>query len=215
MILHFDADAKILRSVFESINWMVDSCDLSYGVQKISEACDAFLVCVDNEMRDMAVGVVRYLKNNYSSAVVVLDEMYDKFFERKVQSVGVDMYLSNPIDARNVCKYVVFSSIKYDLTESKVITYKDLVLDMGRRTVCRGEKCIELRNKEFDLLKYLLQNPGIVLSKTKILEAVWDMNAFTNTTTVESHVSTLRSKLDKGFEERLLHTVHCVGYKIE
>lgn len=215
LILHFGYNVKTIDSTFKLMNWQTEVLNLDSAIYELSKAYDAFLICINDIEDSVLLGLIRYLKTNSKSPVIVLDHLHNKDLELKLYSVNLDMYLSGEIDARVLYKYVSFAVIKYDLADASEIRYKDLVLDMNKRTVCRGNKCIELRNKEFDLLCYLLQNPGIVLSKTRILEAVWDMNALTNTTTVESHVSTLRRKIDKDFEERLLHTVHCVGYKIE
>lgn len=90
----------------------------------------------------------------------------------------------------------------------------DLTMDLLAHQVERGGKRIELQPKEYSLLEYLLRNKGQVLSKTLIMEAVWDYHFDPQTNIVDVVVSRLRNKIDKNFEPKLLHTVRGVGYVI-
>ncbi len=87
-----------------------------------------------------------------------------------------------------------------------------VALDTDRRVIAVGPNKISLRNKEFCLLKYFFENPGRILTRTEILEEVWDRNIFCETNTVDVHVSILRSKLRQLSLDPLIKTVHCVGY---
>lgn len=91
----------------------------------------------------------------------------------------------------------------------------DLTLDRLTREVRRGETEITLQPRELSLLEYLLQNPGRVLSKTMILERVWDYRFDPQTNVVDVLVCRLRSKIDKDFEPKLLHTLRGVGYVLK
>lgn len=90
----------------------------------------------------------------------------------------------------------------------------DLELDLIRRRVTRAGQEIELLPKEFALLEYFMRNEGRVLSKTMLLERVWDFHFNPRTTVVETHISRLRAKIDKPFETQLLHTIKNVGYSL-
>jgi two-component system OmpR family response regulator len=91
----------------------------------------------------------------------------------------------------------------------------DLSLDLSRREVRRGERRIELQPREYSLLEYLLRNAGMVVSKTMILEHVWDYHFDPQTNVVDVLVHRLRAKIDEGFEPKLLHTVRGVGYVLK
>ncbi len=95
-----------------------------------------------------------------------------------------------------------------------VLTCGDLTLSIISREVKRGGMEIELQPKEFALLEYLLRNKGRVLSKTLIMEKIWRYDFDPQTNIVDVLVSRLRSKIDKDFEKKLLHTVRGVGYVI-
>ncbi|MGE5270725.1 MAG: winged helix-turn-helix domain-containing protein [Thiohalocapsa sp.] len=90
----------------------------------------------------------------------------------------------------------------------------DLELDLLSRSVRRGDKAIDLLPREFQLLEYLMRNAGHVVTRTMLLENVWDYHFDPQTNVIDVHVSRLRAKIDKGFGEPLLHTVRGAGYMI-
>jgi two-component system OmpR family response regulator len=88
----------------------------------------------------------------------------------------------------------------------------DLRLDLLRRTVVRAGERIELQPREFQLLEYLMRHAGRVVTRTMLLESVWDFHFDPKTNIVETHVSRLRGKLDRGHGPELIHTVRGAGY---
>jgi two-component system OmpR family response regulator len=96
--------------------------------------------------------------------------------------------------------------------EPTSMSLEDLTVDLLSRQVRRGGHVIDLRPREFALLEYLLRNAGKVVSKTMILSHVWDYNFDPQTNIVDVLVSRLREKIDKPFDQKLLHTVRGVGY---
>ena len=95
------------------------------------------------------------------------------------------------------------------------LTVGDLVMDLKSRKVFRGGERIELQPLEFQLLEYLVRNRGRVISKTGIMEHVWEYDFDPGTNVVESRVCRLREKIDKGRERKLIHTVRGFGYVVE
>jgi two-component system, OmpR family, response regulator len=91
----------------------------------------------------------------------------------------------------------------------------DLFLDMLTREVRRKGEKIELPQLDFALLEYLMRNAGKVVSKTMIMEHVWDYNFDPQTNVVEVRICRLRDKIDKGFESKLIHTAHGAGYVLK
>jgi two-component system OmpR family response regulator len=88
----------------------------------------------------------------------------------------------------------------------------DLELDLLTRTVKRAGKLLDLLPREFRLLEYLMRNAGHVVTRTMLLEHVWDYHFDPQTNVIDVHVSRLRQKIDKNFERPLLHTVRGAGY---
>lgn len=92
------------------------------------------------------------------------------------------------------------------------LTAADLKLDLLKRTVTRGGRRIELQPREFQLLEYLLRHAGRVVTRTMLLESVWDFHFDPKTNIVETHMSRLRGKVDRGHGCELIHTVRGAGY---
>jgi len=91
----------------------------------------------------------------------------------------------------------------------------DLEMDLLRREVRRGGQPIELQPREFQLLEFLLRHAGQVVTRTMLLEGVWDYHFDPQTNVIDVHISRLRSKIDKGFARPLLHTVRGAGYRLD
>ena len=98
--------------------------------------------------------------------------------------------------------------------EQTVLRVSDLELDLLKRTVHRAGQEIALQPREFRLLEVLMQNAGRVVTRTMLLENVWDFHFDPQTSVVETHISRLRAKIDKPFDTALLHTVRNTGYSI-
>ena len=98
---------------------------------------------------------------------------------------------------------------------TNTVTVGDLEMDLLARTVSRAGVDIELQPREFSLLEYLMRNAGNVVSKTMILEHVWDYHFDPQTNVVDVLIHRLRSKIDKDFDRKLLHTVRGVGYVLK
>ena len=98
--------------------------------------------------------------------------------------------------------------------ESGKLVVADLVLDLIRHDVTRAGKKIALQPREYRLLEYLMRHPGRAVTRTMLLEAVWDYHFDPQTNVIDVHVSRLRQKIDAGFALPLLHTLRGVGYRL-
>ncbi len=98
--------------------------------------------------------------------------------------------------------------------EKTILRVGDLEMDLVKRTAHRGGTPLELLPREFLLLEHLMRNEGRVLTKTMLLERIWNFNFDPQSSVVETHVSRLRAKIDKPFEFPLLHTVRNIGYSL-
>ena len=101
------------------------------------------------------------------------------------------------------------------IPESTTLNIADLTMDIIKRKVLRAGKEIELQSLEFSLLEYLMRNTGRVLSKTMIIEHVWEYNFDPGTNVVEARICRLRDKIDRVSDRKLIHTVRGVGYVLE
>lgn len=98
--------------------------------------------------------------------------------------------------------------------EETVLKVGDLEMDLIRRKVTRAGQTIDLQPREFRLLEHLMRNAGRVVTRTMLLEKVWDFHFDPTTNVVETHISRLRAKIDKPFETSLIHTVRGAGYSL-
>lgn len=96
-----------------------------------------------------------------------------------------------------------------------VLRVADLEVDLIKRTVRRAGRTIELQAQEFKLLEYLLRHAGEIVTRTMLLENVWSFHFDPRTNVIESHISRLRSKVDRGFGRELIQTVRGAGYRID
>jgi DNA-binding response OmpR family regulator len=99
-------------------------------------------------------------------------------------------------------------------TESNVLKVADLELDLMTREAIRGGTRIELTTKEFALLEALMRHPGQVLTRSQLLDLVWNYDMLTESNVVDIYIYYLRKKIDKGFETKLIRTVRGAGYAL-
>lgn len=127
---------------------------------------------------------------------------------------GADDYLTKPFSfAELLARVAALMRRATPGVESALqLQVADLKLDVVSRRARRGDQDLELQTKEFILLEYLMRNQGRVLSKTMILQHVWDYHFDPQTNVVDVLVSRLRSKVDRDFEHKLIHTLRGVGY---
>ncbi len=130
--------------------------------------------------------------------------------------MGADEYMTKPFEMEELLARLraLFRKNEMEKPEDKTLKFKDLSLNRESYEVFRGEDKKELTKKEFDLLTYLLQNQGIVLTREKILNQVWGFDFEGETNVVDVYIRFLRSKLDDNYEDKLIHTVRGAGYLI-
>jgi two-component system OmpR family response regulator len=129
---------------------------------------------------------------------------------------GGDDYLTKPFSFSELLVRIQALLRRASMSASPVrLTAGDLSVDLVTREIRRGEAQIELQPREFSLLEFFLRNKGAVLSKTVIMEHVWDYHFDPQTNVVDVLVSRLRSKVDRGFDSKLIHTIRGVGYVLK
>jgi two-component system OmpR family response regulator len=129
---------------------------------------------------------------------------------------GGDDYLTKPFAfAELLARVQGLIRRSSGVSEPTRLTFCQLSLDLLTREVAREGKEIDLQPREFALLEYLMRHQGKVVSKTMIMEHVWNYNFDPQTNVVEARICRLRDKVDKGFGKRLIHTIRGVGYVLK
>ncbi len=128
---------------------------------------------------------------------------------------GGDDYLAKPFAFAELLARINALARRPPLqAEQTVLRVGDLEMDLIRRSVTRAGQRIDLQPREFRLLEFLMRREGQVVTRTMLLEGVWDFHFDPKTSVVETHVSRLRAKIDRGFGRELIHTVRGAGYVI-
>ena len=129
---------------------------------------------------------------------------------------GADDYLTKPFKFKELLARIKALTRRKKLSDAvKTLKVADLEMDIDSKQVTRGGQPIKLTAKEFNLLKYLINNKGRVVSRTDILENVWEVNFDMGTNVIDVYVNYLRNKIDKNFSPKLIHTVVGMGYVLK
>ena len=160
--------------------------------------------------------VCRRLRAKKSTPIIMLTAKGDITDKVNGLDIGADDYLTKPFEIEELLARmrVIFRRAQ-TINESKIIQVADLKLDLEKKQVSRANKNIELTKKEYELLEYLMKNNGIVISREKIIESVWNYDFVGDTKIVDVFIRYLRSKIDDGYDKKLINTVRGFGYVIQ
>ena len=177
---------------------------------------DAMVVDIMLPKLDGLSLIERLRRKGLNTPVLILSARQSVDDRVKGLRSGGDDYLTKPFSfAELLARLQALIRRSTRAASASRLAAGDLSLDLISRKVERGGQSFELQPREFALLEYLMRNPGSVLSKTMILEHVWDYHFDPQTNVVDVLIHRLRNKIDRGFETKLIHTVHGIGYVLK
>ena len=218
LIVEDDHDAAdYIARAFREVGHVVDHApDGEEGLALASERpYDVLIVDRMLPKRDglSLIGELRAKGNE--TPVLILSALGQVDDRVKGLRAGGDDYLPKPYSfAELLARVEVLARRRGGRGEEMVYRVADLELDRLSHRVVRGKQELDLQPREFRLLEYLMKHAGQVVTRTMLLENVWDYHFDPQTNVIDVHISRLRSKIDKGFTQPLLHTIRGAGYMI-
>lgn len=163
------------------------------------------------------IEVLRRLRQSSEVPVIMLTAKDDTMDKVMGLDTGADDYVTKPFAIEELLARIRVA-LKRKMAETKnsrQLQLEKLCLDLDKYTVAYDGNIIDLTKREFDLLRYLLENKNIALSRDKILEAVWGFDYFGDTNAVDVYIRYLRTKIDDKYDKKFIHTIRGVGYMLK
>ena len=211
----------------EAASWLIKGLAESGHVADLATDGEQGLAMAEEGLHDVLIvdrmlpkldglAIVRKLREaSIKTPVLILSALSDVDERVKGLRAGGDDYLGKPYAFSELLARIEgLGRRKADAPQETKLRASDLEIDLLTRNVTRGGRPIPLQPREFKLLEYLVRNAGHIVTRTMLLENVWDYHFDPQTNVIDVHISRLRSKIDKGFEEPILQTVRGAGYMI-
>ena len=207
---------RLIRKTLEKEGYGVDACFDGEEALYYLEHTDYDGAILDIMMpkRD-GLSVLKAIRQKGSSLPVLFLTAKDSISDRVLGlDSGADDYLIKPFDFDELLARIRVMTRKRTPHTSSVLTVGDLTLDTGTHQVTRGGRPIDLSAREYAILEYMCMNPGIVLSREKIEDHIWNYDYSGGSNVVDVYISYLRKKIDGGQEKKLIRTVWGSGWTI-
>ena len=205
---------RVISKRLESEGYSVDRCFDGEEALDFIDVGEFDAIIMDIMMpRINGIEVLKQMCSRNNTTPVLLLTARDGIGDRvNGLDAGADDYLIKPFAFEELLARIRVMTRKASGNSTNVFSAADLTMDLNSHTVVRGDVNINLSAKEFEILEYLLRNKGIVLSREKIENHVWDFDYSGGTNVVDVYIRYLRKKIDDNFEPKLIHTVRGCGY---
>lgn len=220
-ILLVEDDKKIASFVetgLKAAGYAVDhALDGDEGLRlSLTQGHDAAIIDIMLPKKDGLTLIESMRREKVNTPVIILSAKGSIEDRVKGLQTGGDDYLTKPFSFSELLARVqALIRRATGVSEPSRLSVGDLSMDLLTREVIRGGKRIDLQPLEFSLLKYLMRNAGRVVSRTMIMEHVWNFYFDPQTNVVEARIYRLRDKIDRDFDKKLIHTVRGVGYVLK
>lgn len=206
--------AKILKKGLEENSFVVDlSSDGEEGLY-MAETYPYDAIISDIMLPEMdGLTILKTLRSKNIDVPVIMLTAKGGIGDRiKGLDTGADDYIPKPFEFTELLARLKAVIRRHKGKPSPLITVADLTLDTSSRTVKRAGKEIRLSSKEYNLLEYLVVNIGKVISRTELVEHIYESEFDLDSNVIDVYINYLRNKIDKGFDKPLIHTVRGAGY---
>jgi two-component system OmpR family response regulator len=211
--------SSYVRQGLAQAGWNVDVADDGKDglLLATTESYDALVV--DRMLPGVdGLTLIRTLRaSDNETPVLILSALGEVDDRVKGLHAGGDDYLVKPFAFSELLarlEALIRRTLSSGTQNETTLSLADLEVDLLRREVQRGGRKIDLQPREFQLLEFLLRHAGQVVTRTMLLEGVWNYHFDPQTNVIDVHISRLRGKIDKGFDKPLLHTVRGAGYRL-
>ena len=218
-ILIVDDEARMRKLIKDFLNKndykTLEACDGEEALDVFEENKDKISLILLDVMMPKVDGwtVLRKIRNESKVPVIMLTARGEEQDELFGFELGVDEYISKPFSPKILVARIEVILRRINGEKKSVRDYDGIVIDDQGRTVTVDGKPVDLSLKEYELLKYLLDNEKIALSRDKILNNVWNYDYYGDSRTIDSHIKKIRHKLGK--KGKYIETIRGVGYKFE
>ena len=208
---------KTLTERLTKIGYTVDSCfdgeDALYYIEN-TQYDGIVLDVMMPKINGFEVLRIMREKKNFTPVLILTAKDSDEDIINGLD-LGANDYLTKPFSFNILCARIrAMLRVKENITGS-VLEIADLSIDTTTRVVKRGDTVIELSSKEYSVLEYLMRNKGIIVSKEKIEENIWNYEYEGSSDVIKVYIHHLRKKIDDNYDKKLLHTIKNVGYVIK
>jgi two-component system, OmpR family, response regulator MprA len=216
LVVEDDAEiADVLRRTLRQEGHEVRSAADGVAALEVAEDFVPDLVILDLGLPKLdGVEVCRRLRAESDASILILTARAQTDDRVEGLDSGADDYLVKPFERKELLARMRALLRRRPPRGTASLAVGNLRLNPDTREVQRGDREIELTNREFELLEYLMRNERLVISRERLLEEVWGYDPMAMTNTIDVFISTLRRKLEAGGEPRLLHTKRGAGYVI-
>ncbi|MEX1000250.1 MAG: response regulator transcription factor [Thermodesulfobacteriota bacterium] len=220
-ILVIEDDKKIASFIANGFKQAGFAVDIAYDGEEglnlaLAEPYDAAVIDIMLPILDGLSVIEELRSNNINTPVIILSAKRSVDDRIKGLERGSDDYLTKPFSfSELLARVYALMRRSSGAAESTKLKVGSLSMDLLNREVVRDDKKINLQPREFALLEYLMRSAERVLSKTLIMEHVYDYNFDPQTNVVDVLVCRLRNKIDKDFEKKMIHTIRGVGYVLK
>ncbi|GJM15574.1 MAG: DNA-binding response regulator [Thermodesulfobacteriota bacterium] len=220
-ILVIEDDKKIASFIANGLKQAGFAVDAAYNGEEglnlaLAEPYDAAVIDIMLPILDGLSLIGELRSNNINTPVIILSAKRSVDDRVRGLEIGGDDYLTKPFSfSELLARIYALMRRSTGASESTKLKVGSLSMDLLNREVIREDKKINLQPREFALLEYLMRSADRVLSKTLIMEHVYDYNFDPQTNVVDVLVCRLRNKVDKNFDKKMIHTIRGVGYVLK